>query len=207
MGKAMQHWNFNFLCAIDCETTGLDPEIHELIQIAILPLDSEIKPINVMPFYIVLKPDCPELIDPKAMKINKLTKAINTYGLDREKAKDLLGEWVVKLGMGVNKFGTAKTITPLGHNYAFDKAFMIKWLGVGLYNEYFHPHYRDTLTVASFIDDYTAWRAEDVPFGKKDLTWVADKVGYKRKGAHDALQDCVTTANAYRLMLQKGHLI
>ena len=55
MGNSMQHWNGNQLCVVDVETTGLDLFWHEIIQLCILPLDSDINPrTDVSPFYINL---------------------------------------------------------------------------------------------------------------------------------------------------------
>ena len=66
MGTSMIHWNGHQLCAIDTETTGLDPNYNEIIQICILPLDSNIKPRkDVFPFYIEIVPDHPERASPE----------------------------------------------------------------------------------------------------------------------------------------------
>ena len=58
--RVMKHWNGHQLCAIDTETTGLEAGYHEIVEIAIIPLDSEIKPrTDVLPFNIFIKPDFP----------------------------------------------------------------------------------------------------------------------------------------------------
>ena len=44
MARGMIHLNGNILCAVDVETTGLEVGFHEIWQIAVLPLDSNIKP-------------------------------------------------------------------------------------------------------------------------------------------------------------------
>ena len=68
----MEHWNGNQICAMDTETTGLDPFWHEIVQIAILPLDSNMEPRqDVLPFYINMIPQCPERVDREAVKVNK----------------------------------------------------------------------------------------------------------------------------------------
>ena len=40
------------ICAIDIETTGLDPLKHAMIQIAIVPLNQDFRPLDIEPFYL-----------------------------------------------------------------------------------------------------------------------------------------------------------
>ncbi len=208
MADSMQHWNGNQLCVIDTETTGLDPHWHEMIQIAIVALDSEIKPRqDVLPFYIEIVPEHPERADKKAMEVNRKTfTEIAQRGHDPEKAKDLLEEWIKKLGLPSTKYGSPKRIIPLGQNYAFDMGFIKQWLGVSLYSDLFDYHYVDTMITAHFLNDRAAVHAEKVPFSKTNLQWLAKTLGVQRERSHDALQDCLTTADVYRLMLNQGLL-
>jgi len=209
MSNAMIHWNGNQLCVIDCETTGLDPSWHDLIQICILPLDSNIKPRKdgPMPFYIEMIPQHPERADPKAMEINRLDFAIiGQRGHDQEKAKDLLADWIKKLGLPSTKYGNLKKILPLGQNYSFDEGFIKAWLGFETYNEYFHYDYRDTKRVAAYLNDRAGMHAEKVPFPKTGLGSIAKRLNVPHEKAHDALADCQATAEIYRRFLQQGLL-
>ena len=108
MSNSMQHWNGDQMCVMDTETTGLDPNWHEMIQIALLPLDSNLNVRkDVLPFYIELIPEHPERADPEAMSVNKQKFTdIAIRGHDREAAKDLLVEWIKKLGLPCTKYGT-----------------------------------------------------------------------------------------------------
>jgi DNA polymerase III epsilon subunit-like protein len=48
----------NLLASIDLETTGLQAGYHEPIQIAIVPLNSDIRPLEgVRSFYTTIKPE------------------------------------------------------------------------------------------------------------------------------------------------------
>lgn len=211
MAKSMIHWNHHQLCVIDTETTGLDPYFHELIQICILPVDSNIQPLKVdgkgvTPFYINIRPEHPERIDPQAMKVNQLTFTdLARTGKDRLAAIDMLEHWInEKLNLGATKYGTPKKIMPLGQNYAFDKAFIQRWLSPALYDEYFHYHYRDTMIAANFLNDHAAFHAEKVPFSKCNLTWLAKELKVPYDRAHDALQDCLATAEVYRRLCRRS---
>ena len=64
------------MCAVDIKTTGPDPDYHEIIQIAILPLDSELKPHRgTKPFYINIAPQFPERAKGGALIIGGLDLA------------------------------------------------------------------------------------------------------------------------------------
>jgi DNA polymerase III epsilon subunit-like protein len=199
----MQHLNGNLLCAIDCETTGLDPTVNELIQVCILPLDNNLEPIRtVMPFYIEIKPEHPERIEKEAMSVNMIDMAtIANRGHDRMKAIDMLIDWIDKLGLSYTKYGTRHKICPLGQNYCFDKGFISAWLGFKMYDELFHYHYRDTMIAANFLNDRAAFMAEPVPFAKCNLQWLAQKLNVQTDKAHDALQDCLACAAVYKKLV------
>lgn len=206
MANSMVHWNGHQMCVIDTETTGLDPSIHEMIQVCILPLDSDCQPRqDIIPFYIELKPDNPEAISKEAMKVTGIKVAdLLAYGIDRFKAIDLFEVWYKKLGLPTTRGGYPKRIMPLGQNYAFDKAFMMKWLGFATYEEYFFYHYRDTMIAALYLNDHAAVHGEEVPFKKVNLSWLAKQTKTPLDRAHDALHDCLATAGVYRQLLRRG---
>lgn len=207
MARMMVHCNGNMICAIDTETTGLDPRYNEIWQICILPLDSDLKPNkDHHPFYLMMKPSRPEYINWEIpiFKRNKkkILDAINR-GHDPEKAHDLLGEWIEKLELPTTKWGTPKKIMPLGQNYAFDKAFIQQWLGMEQYEEWFDYHDRDTMVLANFFNDYAAFRGNPAPFAKVNLPWLCKQFNIVNSRAHDALSDCVATADVYRNFCKK----
>lgn len=200
----LQHWNGNPMCAIDVETTGSDPDINEIWQLAIIPLDANIEPrTDIIPLNIIIKPENLNHIDYKSEAV---IKAILS-GFDKESVKDLLIEWIKTLKIGFTKYGTPKKIIPLGYNYgAFDLKFMIKWLGLELYNQYFHFAYRDTMTLALMLNDFYGFRADRVPYPKYNLRWLATHLNISRSHLHDALEDARVCAACYRAMLIKSIL-
>jgi len=206
MSNSMRHWNGCQICAIDTETTGLDANFHEVVQICILPLDSDFNVRkDVMPFYINLKPDHPDRADAKALKVNRLEMAkLLQEGHDREKAKDMLEEWVKKLGLPCTKWGNRKKIIPLGQNYGFDISFIKRWLGVELYYEIFHYHHRDTMIAAAFLNDIDAMKVEKIRYPKIGLKYLCNLLNVELYGHHDALQDCRATAEVYKKLIQRG---
>jgi len=202
----MQHWNGHQLCAVDIEATGEDPFFHEMIQIAILPLDSNIeRREDVPPFYINVIPDYPERANPEAMAVNRLKfSEIAKSGLDREKAKDVLVEWVDRLDLPFTTYGNRKKIIPLGQNLYYDIPFLKRWLGVDGYDDIFYPCPVDTMVVAAHKNNRAACHADHVPYPKINLAYLCNIEGVDKFKKHDALQDCVATADLYRRMCYRG---
>lgn len=205
----MVHWNGNQLCAIDCETTGLDSSWDEILQLAILPLDSNIEPRkDVQPFCIFMRPEHPERISAEAMKVNRIKlDDIIFRGFDKDTALQLLEEWIQKLGLPHTPSGRPKRIIPLGQNYAFDMGFIKAWLGIEQYDEWFDYHYVDTMITANYLNDRAAMRAIKVPFSKINLVYLASTLKVPHERAHDALQDALVASKVYKKMLGMGGLL
>src|SRR5208282_148413 len=91
--------NGNLLASIDLETTGTQPGFHEIIQIAIVPLNSDIRPNNDLPvFYQNIKPKRPERASQGATAKHGIS--INDLLLEApcsEKVEDMLVEWFDRL--------------------------------------------------------------------------------------------------------------
>lgn len=203
---SMQHWNGHQVCAIDIETTGLEAGYHEIIQICILPLDSNFLPRkDVLPFYMPLKPNFPDRLDKAAIELN-LDNALDCMlkGFNSETAKDLLDEWVNKLKLPYTPTGVRKRIMPLGANFAFDRGFLIDWLGPLNYSNYFDGRFRDIIVVANFINDKAGMHGDVVPYSKVKLGWLATKLNVTKYQQHDALHDCLMTAEIYRKLTSVG---
>lgn len=200
----MLHFNTDTLCSIDCETTGLDPDIHEILEMCIMPLDPRsLKPL--MPFRIYIKPESLETIDPKAMSVNKLDlEKVLKFGKTHVEALDAFEQWFDKT-IGHNKFGAKSKILPLGHNYAFDQSFLRKFFGSALYDVYFDYHIRDTAVAANFANDHAFWHGHGgVPFNKTNLQWLAKKFNIEVIGGHTAYGDCLLVSKVYKEMISAG---
>ena len=105
MTKSMRHLNGNLLVTVDVETTGLLPGFHEMYQIAILPLDSQIRPYRgILPFYLDLQITRPENIDKKAVKMSKVDFAKRQQrAIDPFTAADMLEVWFERLQLPIYK--------------------------------------------------------------------------------------------------------
>lgn len=190
--------NGNLLCSIDTETTGLEAGYHDIIQIAIIPLDNNLDPNKlVMPFIMDIKPKRPENATKEAMRVNKRNLAdIIINGIEPFKAADMFEEWFLKLQLSYGK-----KIAPLGQNYQFDQGFIKDWLGIETYNQFFDYHYRDTMLTAQFLNDRATFHNEKPPFAKVNLTYLASSLDIDNTGAHDAVKDTLMVAQIYRRMM------
>ena len=212
----MEHLNNNILCVVDVETTGPTPGFHDIIEICVLPLDNFLKPSRkILPFCMNLIPMRKENIDFEAMRIQRkyMDKVIKDKvcgnkkrvieltlkGCEPMRAADLLVEWVEKL-----KLLPFKRIMPIGHNWVFDRTFIIEWLGMETFDMLFDPRYRDTMAMSLYDNDIAGWYNEDFPFPKNNLAYLCSQLGITRHNSHTALDDCVATAACYRAMIKNA---
>ena len=200
----MRHLNGHILCAIDTETTGLDPVVHEMIEIAIVPLGPDLKPRkDIFPFNFKIRPENVNVIDKEALSVNKITlEDLYTNGIDPIKASDLFETWFDNL-----KLPFGKKIVPLGHNWSFDAKFIEKWLGLTAFNCFFDYHYRDSSAIALFLNDWAEFHNERHPFPKVKLSYLCSQLKVENQRAHRALDDAIATAECYRrLVLQAPYM-
>lgn len=197
--KSLITINNHLMCALDLETTGKDPSFHEIIQIALLPLDADLQPRKDLPvFDFKIKPDYPERIDMQALRIsNSDLHTILETGHNQEKVREIFYAWFSKLNIGASR-----KIVPLGHCIAaFDIHFIREWLGgIENYQHYFHGFVRDTQAVAIYWNDRNEFQADQTMFPKLTLKEMARKleVEVQDEMTHDALYDAWIAAQCYR---------
>ncbi len=191
--------NGDMLAAVDVETTGIVFGWHEIVQIAVLPLDSEIQPSRVhKPFYFHLVPQEPDRVVGQAMKVNGLDLDwLVSHGVDPCRAADLFEEWFAGLNL---PFG--KRLCPLAHNWGFERGHMSAWLGLEMFDSIWHPHARDTQRVASFLNDAAAYHGKKIPFGSVSQKTLCKKFGIENANEHDALADAIACAALYRALIR-----
>ncbi len=195
----MIHLNGNLLCAIDVETTGLEFDKHEIVEVCFLPLDAKLNPReDIVPFDIKIKPEKVDNIDWDAFKVTKIDFfKLCESGLDKYDAADLFEQWVEQL-----KLPDRKRISPLAHNWKFDNTFLGEWLSILTRDLYIDGRARCTMSDALLINDRADHRNEQIPFPKVNLGYLASCLKIQHKGAHSALGDCLTTVEVYKQMLR-----
>jgi DNA polymerase III epsilon subunit-like protein len=188
----------NLMAAVDVETTGRLAGYHEIVQIAVQPLDAHLEPLpGVLPFYMNIDPEYPKRIDPDAMHIHGINLAdLRQSGLSHGKVADLFDEWFQRLDLPYRK-----SLVPLAHNWAFEAGFLKHWLGLESFNQFFHPHPRDTMLLALAINDRAIFRGAPAPFGYLGLGALCRHLGIPLLDHHDALSDALAEAKLYQTLM------
>ena len=189
----------NLMAAVDLETTGVRAGYHDIIQIAVLPLNADLRPLeSVQPFYTTIKPKYPERASKAATYKHHLSvDDLVLNAPDADKVADLFVEWVERLQLPVGRY-----LVPLAHNWPFESSFLKSWLGVEMCSSIFHAHARDSMGLAIAINDLAAFSGEITPFHSVSLNSMCKKLNIINVNPHDALSDCIAEAELYRTLLQ-----
>jgi DNA polymerase III epsilon subunit-like protein len=188
----------HLMVAIDLETTGTQPGYHEIIQLAVLPLDSNLRPLDgVLPFYTHIKPLHPEREAPGATLKHKIPMTeLLLHAPEPDRVADWLVEWFENL-----KLPFKRCLIPLAHNWAFESSFLKAWLGVSMVDQMFHSHARDGMLYAISLNDRELFAGRPKHFQYVSLGALCNKFGIVNANAHDALSDCIAEAEVYRALL------
>lgn len=211
----MKHLNGNLLCVVDTETLGTDPTKHDLVEVAAIILNSiTLEPVNdIMPFHMILKPENLKAADAEAIsllgmdhdviekdKVNRprhdvLDKFIN--GHDKYAAAELFVNWFQAFNLPFRK-----KLIPIAHNWPFDKAFLVRWLGLETFEMIFSPLYRCTLQMSLHENDLAGYRGYEFPFVKNQLGYLCRILHIEHNKAHTALGDAYATSQLYKKLIQ-----
>lgn len=189
--------SFDFILAIDCETTGVNvngdnaSEGHQAVSWGVIVADAvTLKPIEEL--YVEIKWNVQSKTtrkkDPKfgvrAEQIHGLTQSyLEENGVSEEEAVGMIGELILKY------WGPETSIRTLGHNvHTFDLVFlreMFRRHGIEL--RFGNRHY-DTNSIA-FVTLHT--------FNSDDMFSV---MGFEARGEHNALDDIRMTLETARMI-------
>ena len=190
--------NGHALCVVDVETTGTLAGYHEIIQIACVPLNQHFEPHPDLKFhYLNTRPDHPERASKEAARKHGITMESLEGCLTQEQGVDRFEAWFKSLDL---PFG--KRLIPLAHNFGFERAFLIHMLGLDGFNDFWQSQPRDTMVLASMINDLYAWHGRKPPFSTVSLGALCKKFDISLDNAHDALADCLATARLYAAMMR-----
>lgn len=189
----------NPLFAIDTETTGLNHNTHEIIDICIMPLNcdgTQNKDHKVFNLYI--KPTQPKGEGWPQFMHRNYDRALR-LGCTKKEALEAFLDWHKTLNL-------EGKIAPVGHNYTgFDKDFIRTNLFPTAYEDFFDYHVYDTMAWANFYILQCLRKQITPPFRKASLGVVAAGLGIIPDPTleHTAYGDCVTTARVLHHVITK----
>jgi DNA polymerase III epsilon subunit-like protein len=201
MIASLDHLRGNLLASVDVETTGILSGYHEIVQVAVVPIGHDLRPLEgIAPFYTNIRPEHPDRIDEGSWRIHGLgLDDLMQHAPSQEKAADLLTEWfeAMKLPIG-------RRLIPLAHNWTFEHGFLKAWLGQKALDYIFHFHPRDAMVYALAVNDKMACAGLAPPFASVSLSHLCSVLKVENPKPHDALYDALAEAEVYRAMLTQN---
>lgn len=145
------------ICALSTKTTGLKPELHEVIELAIKPIDGDA-------VYYRIRPNKPENYDKVVQDINGISvQAANSF-MSMEDAKKLI-------------LNTWQSIIVLGHNCIFDFTMLRATFGQDFNDVIYNREFIDTMDLAMTHDTQRLMRGEKKAFKNYQLKHVCSVLG------------------------------
>lgn len=186
----------NRICAVDVETTGLIPKVHEIVEIAILPLTENFLVDEDIPvFHERIRCEYPGMAEAEALAVHQLDIS---QGKSRLEVISELMVWKRQRGI--------RLIEPLGHNLDFDMKFLDELLDNA--GEMFSHIRRDTMRAAQAIKDahpgsnaFSAYLEDGKYHTGTGLADIARRLGITLRNHHNAYCDALTAAACYREMM------
>lgn len=178
------------LAFIDLETTGTNPEIHEIIEIGCIVAEQvprpgrgpELKKIDELD--IKVRPEHMETAEPVALRVNGYNEADWLFAIPLKTALETLAK----------KTGGAIVV---GQNVAFDWAFLEKGFEKTGLEHNFHDFHMLDLVSLSFAKLY-----DDPDYNQKfGLRFLCERFGVKNEKAHSAMSDIKATFDVYKKLL------
>ena len=172
------------LIFVDAETTGLFARKHEMVQLAAI---IEIGGTVVEEVNIFLRPDRPEVAEPKALQVTgKTIEDLLAYP-DRKEGFLAFKKIISKY---INKFDKSDKFLWVGQNAPFDQDFVsafFKEQGENFFGSYFGRPPVDLMSMSVAMQ-----HAGKIELANRKLGTVAAALGIEFK-AHDALEDIRVT--------------
>ncbi len=176
------------LAFIDTETTGLDFDNHELIEIGLVVvkqsgIDTGKPTFTVVEeFEVKIKPEHIETADPVALRVNGYDPAQWIFAVDLKQAMKVLAE-------------KTKDCIMVSHNTPFDYGFLDKaFKKTGVENT-MHYHKLDTISIAF------AKLHMNGDIDKFSLRFLCQHFGIENKNAHTALSDARALLELYKKLM------
>ncbi len=176
------------LAFIDTETTGTDPNRHEIIELAVIIARQVTREGKGPSIEIIeeaewkIKPEHINTADEQALRVNGYNEVDWMFAVDRKKA---MQEFAKK----------TQSCTFVSHNLVFDYAFVMKAFDETGVDNQMHYAKLDTISIAFA-------RLYDVPSADKfSLRFLCDLLKVENSKAHTALADTRALVEIYKKLM------
>ncbi len=171
------------LAFVDIETTGLDPEIGEIIELGIVVAKLKDGVLTVTDeLDLKIAPKHIETADPVALRVNGYDPADWIFAVSIEEALKIFSE-------------KTKGAVFVAHNVTFDYGFIDTNLKRYSVENNMHYHKLDTISLAFGV----LHNNDDI--GKLSLRALCEKYGIENKKAHSAFADAYATYEVFKKLL------
>lgn len=177
-----------YICWTDLETTGLNPKVNGITQLAIL-IEKNGEVLEEREFMV--KPLRATVVDPKALEVQGITlDELDTY----TPVKAVHSQLILMLKTYVSPYDKYSKLVLAGHNIGFDDEFlraMFRSLGDKYYGSWFYPARIDTLSLVG------EWLLKENPMlPNYQLDTLCKHFGIELE-AHKAMNDIKATRELY----------
>ena len=170
---------------IDCETSGLDPHKHQIIEICVATLDDKNEIVDIWTSRVQFE----------YKRANQTALKINGYENDR----DLWNNAITQNEMCLELRNRLQGKTIIGHNPKFDMDFILEaWRVNGMSKPKYDHRLIDTMVLCHYHLDFLGMSLS--------LDTVRKFFGWSLDGAHTATKDVHDTAKLYRKLMKAGRI-
>lgn len=170
---------------IDIETSGLEAEKHQIIEVCIATLDHHLEIVDVWTSRVQFD----------IQRANATALKINGYERDRELWKNAISQ----NAMAIELRNRIKGKTIIGHNVKFDMAFVEEcWRIQGVNKPKYDYRLIDTVVLCHYHLDFLGMSLS--------LDTIRKFFGWSMDGSHTATKDVHDTAKLYKKLMRAGRL-
>ena len=168
------------LLFLDTETTGLSPQVHEIIEFSILIRDG----VEEYQETFKIQPDHIETAHPRALEIN---------GYNNQEWQDAISQ--SEAAIKINNLVRDGIV--VGHNVEFDLRFMIQLMEYHGIAHHIPEAYICTQKLARQMQYDLGWQINSRNGRGPSMDKIRDQMNWSRENAHTAKQDVLDCARLY----------
>lgn len=189
--------------SLDTETTGLDSDVQEVLEIKATALTRTLEPVGE--FYTKIKMLHPEVAQQQALDINHYDPEAWADAPHPEEAYVAFKDWIDEMQAKIPYIDKCrrKQPIPLGQNPGFDRDFLVKNARKSGVELKFSYHLFDIVTISMFMDIVNSIGEQFKWMESYSLSKVAEANQINTGKAHTAAVDEETHLKLLRLYIER----